>query len=924
MTADLLGISVTGIRVTQAALSTTGHNISNAGVDGYSRQKVNIQTNPATLTGAGYVGNGANVSSIERIVNDFVTGQLRSDTSLFKDLDSYHGNVIQLDNLLSDTSTGLSSGLESFFASMQNGLDDPTSIPARQLILSEAENLADRFNTLYGRFQAIESGVNDSLKSAVSQVNALVNNVAELNLKISNALGLGDGAQPNDLLDQRDEALRQLSEFISIQTYDQGAGQINVVVGSGQNLVVGIEARQLQLQQSENDVSKFDVIFQGNVGGQVITNLISGGEIGGLLRFRDESITQVYNDFGRIAVVMADTFNKEHAKGITLDNEFGGSFFYDVNNAVLAANRVIGNSNNAEPSDRQMRLNIVDSAKLTSSNYEVEIDQGGLFHVYRSDDEEEVATGILSGSYPYSVSFDGMELVFDSGSFQGGDAFKLQPVKTGGRDFSSSLVNASSLAFASPVLTDATIGNSGSGVISAGEVLSLEDHSGNTLPLLANAGVMDPPLVVKFTSPTSYDILDNSDPGAPVQLQPPIRNQRFVVGLSNELFSTDPGATQVSSNGMLMGLPVGSVPTQQALADFNFPVNGYPAEAVSINFPPVNIGGQPVTETLFTTLNASAKEIASSLNNVSGVSANAFNYMEISNLQVTGASPLQFDLNGVSLLEYETDPISGLQVLAANVPDPASETNAFNDYVANRINGNATLQRLGFYAQAGNDANNGLPQLRVFASEGDDFKFSFVATAGETVSISDGDNPTVALTGAGPALKDSIAVGGKLDIRLAEGLTLSTFPPNSMLFGDTSASNFAQSSYVGIQAAVSGIPDSGDTFTLNFNMDAASDNRNALSLVNLSSGASVGGIASYSESYGALVESVGIDTASAKINADAGEQVLHQSTQMRASISGVNLDEEAANLIRFEQMYAANTQVISVARELFDRLINSF
>ncbi|WP_075185555.1 flagellar hook-associated protein FlgK [Teredinibacter haidensis] len=1060
MSSDLLGVSISGIRVTQSALNTTGHNISNAGVDGYSRQRVNVQTNPATFAGNGYVGNGANVKSIERIVNSFVTEQLRDDTTLYKDLDIYHTYVSQLDDLLSDASTGLASGMESFFASMQNGLDDPTSIPARQLILSESENLADRFNTMYSRFQTIDNNVDESLAAGIAHVNALVSNVAELNLKISNAMGVSDGNQPNDLLDQRDEALRQLSELISIQTYDEGLGQINVVVGNGQNLVVGTEARHLALQPSAEDVAKQDVVFKGDVGGQVVTKSISGGEIGGLLRFRDGTMDQVYNEFGRIAVVMADSFNEAHQQGITLENEFGGLFFYDVNDSRLAAARVIGNSNNAESSESLMRLNISDSQQLTDSDYDVKIESGGLYRIERLNDGKEVATGLLPGSFPFSVEFDGLELVFDGGTFQDGDSFKLQPVRTAGRDFSSSLVNAQSIAFASPLLTDASIGNSGSGVISPGEILSLTAADGSTLPLLANAGQMNPPLVVRFTSPTSYDVLDNSDPGNPVQLNPPIRDQRFIVGVSNNVFGTDPGATLVSSNGELTGLPEGRMPVSQAallmgppaavapdftvsdfsgtanqfsfdvvvsgtpdgLSDGTFSItisgpaivdenvllseinaqlngtgvtgfiadngtvgfrlnsagygdltlqnynsdpdgngdlaplgqannllglniegaslttvgntngvtgagflsNGYPAEAITLSRPSATVGAAPLSETIFTNQNASAKEIASALSNVAGVTANAFNYVEMSNLRISNASPLQIQLNGEDLVEYETDSL-GNPVVASNVPSPLTDTNAFNDYLAERISENPGLQAAGIYAVPGRNAVTGAAELRVYSSEGDDFELSLTAAVGESIDISDGRNPNTTLNAVGNSVATSMVIGGQLDVTLADDISLSTFPPHSMIFGDTTAADFARSDYYGIQAAITGIPDTGDTFTLDFNVDAASDNRNALSLVNLASGKTVdGGVSTYAESYGALVEKVGIDTASAQINVDASEQVLHQSTQMRASVSGVNLDEEAANLIRFEQMYAANTQVISVARDLFDRLINSF
>ena len=228
MTSNLLGISVTGLRAAQTALNTAGHNIANAGVDGYSRQRVITETNPASLQGGGYVGNGTNVASIERVANDFVDAQLRFDTTLYNDLDVYQKNIDQLDSLLSDVSTGLSSGMESFFASVQNGADDPTSIPARQLIVSEAENLADRFNSIYSRIESIEKNVKSEMGTAVTELNALTANIADLNRKVSDALGTG--AQPNDLIDQRQEAIRKLSEIVSIQVIEQGFGQMNIVV----------------------------------------------------------------------------------------------------------------------------------------------------------------------------------------------------------------------------------------------------------------------------------------------------------------------------------------------------------------------------------------------------------------------------------------------------------------------------------------------------------------------------------------------------------------------------------------------------------------------------------------------------------------------------------------------------------------------
>ncbi len=924
MTSSVLGISVTGLRVAQSNLSVTGHNIANAGVEGYSRQTVTSQTNPATLQGSGYIGNGVNVASIDRIVNEFIIEQQRIDSSLYNDLNIYNENISQLDRLFSDPSTGLTGSLESFFAAFQNGIDDPTSIPARQLIISESENLADKFNTIYDRLDVIGASVDDFINSSATRVNSLVNNIAALNQRISDAIGSGGGAQPNDLLDQRDEAIRNLSELIAIQTYDQGFGQVNVVMTSGQNLVVGTEAREIRLETSENDSRKLDVVFANGENDIVVTDQISGGELGGLLRFQNTIMDKAYNELGRIAVAMADSFNDLHNRGINLDNEFGGNFFYDVNDVLVAQNRVIGNSSNALPNDRLVSLNIADSSLMTADDYEVTIESGGLFRITNLTSETEVTSGVLNGVLPFSVEFDGLELVFESGSFQSGDSYKLLPTRSGARDFSSEILSASSIAFGAPLVTDASIGNVGNAQISPGEVLSLEDSDGNPLPLFATPGQMTPPLIVRFTSDTTYDILDNSDPGNPVDLVPPMRNQRYIVGENNFLFSTDPGETSLQSNGDLIGLPSGRTPVVGGGAV----ANGYPAEAITIATASEIAGVAPTTETIFTNINASARETASALNNVVGVTANASSYAEITDVQnLTRVSPLQITLNGENLIDYEFDTGLGAFVVANNVPDPALSEDDFNDYLADRINNNTTFSTNGIYAVAAVDEISGVSELRIYSSEGDDLEISLEAdaTGPDSISVGDGSNPVVALDGNGAGTTSAIAVGGSIDVQLADGVSLSGFPPDSLLFGDTTAADFAQSSYLGIQAAIQGVPSTGDTFTFDFNVNATSDNRNGLAMGNLqNSGTIDGGIASYNDSYNSLVEVIGIDAASSKTNLDASERVLQEITKLRDSVSAVNLDEEAANLIKYEQMFSANAQVISVARDLFDRLISSF
>lgn len=1057
MANDILGVSVSGLRVSQTAISTVGHNIANAATEGYSRQRIEPVTNPATLQSSGFIGNGANVHAIERIVNQFVVDQLRTDTTLYSDLDNYHSYIEQLDNLLSDDATGLGGSLNSFFSAVQNGADDPTSIPARQLVLSEAENLADRFNSIYSRMQVIDSSVDDALQVAVEQVNALSANVAQLNLKIADALGVSNDASPNDLLDQRDEALKALASLVPLQVFDQGNGQLNVVIGTGQTLVIGPEARNLNLASSAANADKQAVYFSDGSHTEDITQAIKGGEIGGLIRFRDEVSDSVYNQLGRVAIAMADTFNRIHQQGVDLQDEFGNLFFYDINASDVAKNRVIGNSNNARPDDRELSLFVRDSEALLTSDYRVDIESGALYRVTRLSDDTEVASGLMPGQFPFSVEFDGLELEFERGSFQDGDSFMLLPTKTGAQDFNSALVGAEDLAFASPLLTDASLGNLGNGIISPGEVLSLVDAQGNELPLFAEQGEMSPPMIVVFNTPYSYDILDNSDPGNPVQLEPPIRDQRYIPGVTKQLFPQAQGQTMVSTNGEMIGLPEGRMPVVQAslqtagvtpdytVTDFSLPtnqfafdlvvtntlngnndgtftvtvngaslsddaallaninsqlsagdvrayiaddgsvafrlntagygnislqnfdndpdgggvmtpgvannllgfdvegsvfstvgdadgiegngllVNGYPAEAITISRPSQVPGAARIETTIFTSLNGSARELASELSNQPGVEANAFNYMEISDLQLSRTEPLQIQLNGQDLLEYSLSSLTGAPVISNVVPDPVADEDGFYQYLADRINELEYFQDNKIYAVAGTDSLRGNRELKIYGSEGDDFTVSLTAASGESIDIGDGENTPVTMQGIGNSVASQLVIGGRIDVSLDDGIELATFSPNSMLFGDTQATDFAQNTYWGIQASMDGNPEAGDSFTLNFNDNAALDNRNVLNLVNLQHAkTSASGSATFSQTYATLVERIGIETNSAKINRDAAERVLQQSENLRNSISGVNLDEEAADLIRFEQLFSANAQVINVARDVFDRLLSAF
>ncbi|MDQ2077343.1 flagellar hook-associated protein FlgK [Marinimicrobium sp. ABcell2] len=906
----LLSNAISGLQASQNALRTTGHNISNANTPGYSRQRVEDVARPANNIGPGYIGSGVTTRSIERIVDEFVNRQLVMDTSAFHQLDAFNTNIGKLDRLLADENTGLSAGMQRFFAALQNAADDPSSTPARQLVLSEAESLSVRFNELYSRFTAIENGVDTELRTVSSSVNRLAGDIAKLNQAIVQSAGTH--GNPNDLLDQRDQAIRELAELVGIETVKQGDGSVSIFLGKGHSLVLGNTANRVEVREQG------ELYLTSGSRTRNISDDVSGGKLGGLMNFKQDVIAPALNDIGRLALVLADQMNLAQQQGLDLNGEYGALMFRDINTPAAMSQRVV-HGQNAGPDDRELALEITDTARLTTSDYQFQIVPGtSNYRITRLGDDQVIQEGVIAGTYPATIEFDGLTLHMQSGSFQGGDSFILRPTVNGAQNIQAQLTRTEDLALAAPLRTGTTSSNLGTGAVSQGQVLSLTDANGNFLPAFAEAGQLSPPVIVRFTSPTTYEVLDNSDPSNPRPLDPPIREQIFIPGRDNAIFASDPGERRVAGNGPLMGLPDGRI-SQTVAVGGPAQSNGYPAEQMSFSWQNPHTG-ERATQAVNTSAGASAAHIAQQLTNVPGVSATAFTSATLSNIRAEDfSSPFQITINGEDLLEYQNG------VLSNSVPNPQTDPAAFNDYLVQRISENENLNALGLRAVSAGSEVSGAPELQLVASSGVNLDIRLQANnASNSMDVNDSSgNPNVRLEGAGAGNQSTVTVGGRVDVTLADGVNMTTAPESSQLFGDSSAVGFAQASYLGYQIAIKGQPQAGDTFTVDFNLDASNDNRNALNMAALETAKVMGGKLSFGDDYGRLVEEVGTQSGSARKNTQAAKSLMEQTQSLRDSVSGVNLDEEAANMIKYEQIYNANSRMISVARDLFDTLLNA-
>lgn len=678
--ADLLNIGLSGLSANKTSLAVTGHNITNVNTPGFSRQETIQATRTPQFSGAGYIGSGTTLVDVRRIYNEFLNTQVRSSTALNSDTQSYLGQINQLDSLLASSNTGINPGLQKIFAALQTAAEDPANIPARQLALSEAEGLAKRFNTMYDRLYEQNAFINKQMSAVTDQINQLAGSIAGYNEAI--AVAASNGQQPNDLLDAREETVRKLSTFIGVTVVTQDDNSYNLFVGSGQPLVVGSQASRLEVVPGLSDPLRSEVEFVSGSSRQGITTLITGGEMGGLIRYREDVLDSTLNSVGRLALSVTDQINRQLGQGLDLNGQFGNGLFRELNDPLLIGQRSLARVGN---SDTTANLNVLieDTTQLTTSDYEVEFTSATDYTVRR------VSDGTSFGPFDITVvpaaEIDGISLNVASGTFAAGDRFRVMPTRNAGDYIRADMKRPEELAFAAPLKSQTSPANIGTGVIS---------------------------------QPTLLTEIDIYDPVAQADLETSLRNApplRIVMG-------TGGGATQ-----------------------------GYDV----------------------------------------------------------------VDING-------------------NVID--------------------------------------------------------------TGVIVPGQNNTLTITV--PASAGPPAVPVPFDY----------------------------------EVTISGRPQEGDNFSVSFNTNGVSDNRNALKLIDLQNRTTIGinplapatTGSSFTDAYGDLVERVGTLTSQARVDGEATGAILKQATDNRDSISAVNLDEEAAKLIQFEQYYQASAQIIQVARSLFDTLISTF
>jgi flagellar hook-associated protein 1 FlgK len=473
---SLFRIGVSGLETAQAQIATTGHNIANVNTPGYTRQTVEQSAEQAQFTGGGFIGKGARVESVRRVYDAFLAAQVRDADSRYAYSTVLSQQVGRLSGLLGDESTGLSPALAQFFAATHDVAQNPADPASRGALLAAANALTSRVTDIDGELQRLRSDANAAISRSVTQANTYIEKLSELNDEI--ALSSNLGQKPNDLLDQRDQLLRELGKYVRVTSYELPDGTINVFTANGQALVAGNTNYKLQAV-ADPKFSDDVAIAVKTASGTALIPLddIGGGEIIGHIEFRDGALTRAQNELGRVAQVITSAFNQQHRLGQDRGGALGTDFFAVGGAYTYSDTRNTGSG--------AASASITDATQLAGSDYRVQWD-GANYTIRRLSDGQVQTFATL----PQTV--DGVSISI-AGSPNAGDSFLVLPTRFATQALQVQVVDPSRIAAASPIRSNAALGNLGNGTISAPIVTG------------PNANLQQP-VTITFTSSSTFNV----------------------------------------------------------------------------------------------------------------------------------------------------------------------------------------------------------------------------------------------------------------------------------------------------------------------------------------------------------------------------------------------------------------------------------
>jgi len=502
----ILNIGVQALQANQVALTTAGNNIANANTAGYSRQRVILQTVPGQFTGGGYIGKGVTVQTIQRNFDAFLTRQATISAATASADTTRASKLKQLEGIFGGGTSGLGASISDMLNAFSDVASAPTDLTARNVALTRVDETAARMRAASQSLDDLQSGLSQELQQKVDAVNSLAKSIADVNKQIAGVNG--NGQPPNDLLDRRDQLIRELNQYIQTSSVPADDGSVGIFVGGSQALVLGSTAATLNLANKDEfgDVlkSKLSITRSGVVIPLDEANL-GGGEISGLLRFQNVDLVEGRNLLGRLTLGITTAMNDQHRLGLDLDGNPGGDLFtqasfsgQNVLQPVPPATLNAGTSS--------LSISIGDVTKFVASDYELNFSSGTAGTITRRADG--VVTAFDFGT-TNPVVIDGIAITEATlGGAAVGDRFLLKPFSTSANNISSQFSTPRALAVASPVV--GLMGTTNTGNLQQIGIVARQNPPTNV------------PVTLTFTSANSYTRSDVAGtftytPGQPIE-----------------------------------------------------------------------------------------------------------------------------------------------------------------------------------------------------------------------------------------------------------------------------------------------------------------------------------------------------------------------------------------------------------------------
>jgi flagellar hook-associated protein 1 len=488
---DVFGISVSALQAFQNAINVTSNNVANASTPGYDRETVNLTEAVPQSNGSATIGAGVVVSGINRAFSQAAANQLNTSQSSLGQLNALQNYTNQIDNLFGTTVGGLSTSLQSFYSAFSDVANNPTSTASRQALIGQAQSVAASFQNASGDLDSLNTDVNSRITADVTQINSIATAISTLNGQIVTGTAQDGGQPPNELLDQRDQLVSNLSQLVGITTTTDPNGALNVFVGNGQPLV--LQGQTTALTTVANQFNATQLEISDSATSAVISNNITSGDLGGLLAARAQVINPALNQLGQIATALSQTVNSQQAQGLDLSGNLGANIF------SVSAPLATGSSRNTDAVSASVTVNANGLGALTANDYLLSFVGGTPKLTNTSDGTSVKPLGAGTVASPYTAA--GISIVL-SGAPANGDQFLIQPTATAAAGLTVVLSNPSQIAAAGAIKTAAAGANTGAASISSGTVLN------STNPLLLT------PATITFANPPSSFSVNGGPPQA--------------------------------------------------------------------------------------------------------------------------------------------------------------------------------------------------------------------------------------------------------------------------------------------------------------------------------------------------------------------------------------------------------------------------